>query len=177
MIRLGEKQWFYWTGSYSYLATWPFWVPQASESTGKEGGYCADWDDGSWCPRGKVAFYSTMEVRKNMSGPHRSMKASVSIVICCCSVTKLCPTLWDPMACSTPVFPILHCLPELAQTHVRWVSDAIQPSHPLLSASSPALNLSQNQGLFQWVSSLHQVAKVLELQHQSFQWIFRIYFF
>ena len=65
--------------------------------------------------------------------------------------------------------------PECTLTHVHWVSGAIQPSHPLSSPSPPALNLSQNQGLFQGVSSLHQVAKVLEfhLQHQSFQWIFR----
>ena len=67
---------------------------------------------------------------------------------------------------------------ELAQTHVHWVSDAIQPSHPLSSPSPPAFNLSQYQGLFKWVGSLHQVAKELEfqLQHQSFQWIFRTYF-
>ena len=72
-------------------------------------------------------------------------------------------------------FPVHHQLPELTQTHVHWVSDAIQPSHPLSSPSPPALNLSQHQGLFQWVDSLHQVAKVLEfqLQYQSFQWIFR----
>ena len=88
---------------------------------------------------------------------------------------QLCPTLWDPMDCSTPVFPVHHQLPELAQTHVHWVGDAIQPSHPLLPPSPPALNLSQHQGLFQWVGSSHQVAKVLELQlqRQSFQWIFR----
>ena len=73
------------------------------------------------------------------------------------------------MDSSTPVFPILHQPPELAQTHVRQVGDAIQPSHPLSSSSLPAFNLSQHQGLFQGVSSLHQVAKVLELQHQSFQ--------
>ena len=66
--------------------------------------------------------------------------------------------------------------PEFAQTHVHWVSDAIQPFHPLSPPSPPALNLSQHQGLFQWVGSSHQVAKVLELQlqHQSFQWIFRV---
>ena len=83
--------------------------------------------------------------------------------------------LWDPMDCSTPGFPVHHQLPELVQTHVHWVGDAIQQSHPLLSSSSPAFNISQHQGLFQWVSSSHQVAKVLELQlqHQSFQWIFR----
>ena len=73
---------------------------------------------------------------------------------------------------STPGLPVHHQLPESTQTHVHWVGDAIQPPHPLSSPSPPALNLSQHQGLFQWVSSLHQVAKVLEfqLQHQSFQW-------
>ena len=88
---------------------------------------------------------------------------------CCCSVTKSCLTL-HPQNCSTPGFPALHYLPEFAQTHVHWVGDAIQPSHPLWSPS-PALNLSQHQGL--WDSSSHQVAKELELQHQSFQWILR----
>ena len=79
------------------------------------------------------------------------------------------------MNCSTPEFPVLHCLPELAQTHVRWLSAAIPPSHPL---SPPALNLSQHQGLSQWVSFSHQVAKVLELQlqPQPFQWIFKVDF-
>ena len=72
------------------------------------------------------------------------------------------------MDSSTPGFPVHYQLPELAQAHVHWVGDAIQPSQPLFSPSLPALNLSQPQGLFQWVSSLHQVAKVLEfqLQHQ-----------
>ena len=74
---------------------------------------------------------------------------------------------------------VLHCLLELIQTHVHWVSDAIQSSHPLSSPSPPAFNLSQHQGLFQWVSSLHQVAKGLELQlqQQFFQWTFRTDFF
>ena len=94
---------------------------------------------------------------------------------CCCSFSQSCLTLCEPMDCSMPGFPVFHYLLEFAQTHVHWVSDAIQPSHPLSSPSPPALNLSQHQGLFQWVSSSHQVAKVLEfqLQHQSFQWIFR----
>ena len=70
------------------------------------------------------------------------------------------------MNCSIPGFPVFHHLPEFAQTHVHWLSDAIQPSHPLLP-TSPAFNLSQPQGLFQWVGSSHQVAKVLEPQHQS----------
>ena len=99
--------------------------------------------------------------------------------LCCCSVIQSCPTLCDPMDSSTPGFPVLHHLPEFAQTNIHWVSiDAIQPSHPLSPSSHPAFTLSQHQGLFQWISSLHQVAKVLEfqLQHQSFQWIFRVDF-
>ena len=88
---------------------------------------------------------------------------------CCCSVAQSCPTLCDPMDCSTPGFPVHHHRLELAQTHVHRVSDAIQPSHPLSSPSPPAFDLSQHQGLFQRVSSSYQVAKVLELQHQSFQ--------
>ena len=95
------------------------------------------------------------------------------------SVAQSHPSLCDPMDCSTPCFPIRHQLPELAQTHVHQVGDAIQPSHPLSSPSPPDFNLSQHQGLFKWVSSLYQVAKVLELQlqHQSFQWISRTDFF
>ena len=92
-------------------------------------------------------------------------------IICrCCSVTKSCLNLCDLMNCSIPGFLVLHYLPAFAQTHVHWVSDAIQPFYPLSPLSPPALNLSQHQGLFQWVGSLHQVAKVLELQlqHQSF---------
>ena len=74
---------------------------------------------------------------------------------------------------SMPGFPVCHQHPELAQTHVHWVGDAIQPSHSWLPPSPPAFNLSQHQGLFKWVNSSHQVAKVLEFQRQSFQWIFR----
>ena len=84
------------------------------------------------------------------------------------SVTQLCLTLCNPMNCITPGFPIQHQILEFTQTHVHWVSDAIQPSLPLSSPFPPALNPSQHQGLFKWVSSSHQVAKVLEfqLQHQ-----------
>ena len=91
------------------------------------------------------------------------------------SVAQSSLTLCDPMNCSTPGFPVHHQLLELPQTHVHRVSDAIQPSHPLSSLSPPVFNLSQHQGLFQWVGSSHQVAIVLELQlqHQSLQWIFR----
>ena len=86
------------------------------------------------------------------------------------SVSQLCPTLCDPMNRSTPGLPAHHQLPEFTQTHVHRVSDAIQPSHLLSPPSSSAFNLSQHQGLFQWVVSSYQVAKVLELQlqHQSF---------
>ena len=80
------------------------------------------------------------------------------------SVTQSCPTLCDPMNCSTPGLPVHHQLPEFTQTHVHRVSDAIQPSHPLSSPSPPAPNPSQHQSLFQWFNSLHEVAKVLEFQ-------------
>ena len=87
------------------------------------------------------------------------------------TVAQSCPTLFDPMDCSTPGFPVHHQLLKFTQSHVHWVGDAIQPSHPLLSPSPPAFNLSQHQGLFKLVSYSHQVTKVLEfqLQHQSFQ--------
>ena len=105
----------------------------------------------------------------------------IDIDICMCiymyciyqfsSVAQLCPTFLRLHRCSMPGFAVNHQLLELAQTHVHWVGDAIQPSHP----SPPAFNLSQHGGLFQWISSLHQVANVLELQlqNQFFQWIFR----
>ena len=88
------------------------------------------------------------------------------------SIAQSCLTLCNPMNRSTPGLPVHHQLPEFTQTHVHRVSDAIQPSHSLSSPSPPTFNLSQHQGLFNWISSSHQVAKVLEfqLQHQSFQW-------
>ena len=79
-------------------------------------------------------------------------------------VVQSCPTLCDPMNHSMPGLPVHHQLPEFTQTHVHWVGDAIQPSHPLSSPSPPAPNSSQHQSLFQWVNSLHEVAKVLEFQ-------------
>ena len=92
------------------------------------------------------------------------------------SVAQSCPNLCDLMDCSMPIYLLVHHqLPEFTQTHIHWVGDAIQSSHPLSSPSPPTFNLSQHQGLFKWVSSSHQVAKILvfQLQHQSFQWIFR----
>ena len=119
------------------------------------------------------AHLFTKYLSTTSSGP----RLSLQMVIPCLqfsSVTQSCPTLCKPMDWSTLGLPVHHQLPEFTQTHVHWVGDAIQPSYPL-SSPSPTFNLSQHQGVFKWVSSLHQVAKVLEfqLQHQSFQWIFR----
>ena len=138
-----------------------------------------------WCL--KTVFYSDFPkdvIKPGLPFPsevkpvvlHKKFLWTCKIANLCitCSVTQLCPVLCD-LICSTSGFLVLHHLPELAQTH--RVSDAIQPSHPLLPPSPPAFSLSQQQGLFQWVSSSHQVAKGLELRrHQSFQWIFRVGF-
>ena len=80
------------------------------------------------------------------------------------SVTQSCPTLCDYMNCSTPGLPVYHQLLEFNQTHVHWINDAIQPSHPLLSPFPPASNPPQHQSLVQWVNTSHEVAKVLEFQ-------------
>ena len=98
---------------------------------------------------------------------------------CCYPVAQSCLTLCDSMDCSTQGFPVLHYLLEFAYINAHWVSDAIQPSHPLPPTLVPALNLSQHQGVLKWIGSSHQLVKVLELQlqHQSFQWIFRVDFF
>ena len=94
------------------------------------------------------------------------------------SVAQSCPSVCNPKDCSTPGLPVHHHLLEFTQIHVHWVGDAIQSSHPLSSPSPPTFNLSQHQGLYQWISSSHEVAKVLEFQfqHQSFQWTpFRVF--
>ena len=93
------------------------------------------------------------------------------------SITQSCLTLCDPMDCSTPGLPVHHQLPEITQAHVCWVSDPIQPSHPLSSPSPPAFNLSQHQSLFKWVTSSSGQVLEFQLQHQSFQWVFRTDFF
>ena len=107
--------------------------------------------------------------------PWYKWKLNMNLWVQFSSGAQSCPTLCDPTDCSTPGFPVRYQLPEVAQTHIHWVGDATQPSHPLSSPSPPALSLSQHQGRFQWVSSSHQVVKVLEfqLQHLSFQWTFR----
>ena len=107
-----------------------------------------------------------------------SIYLPIFFVLDCFSVAKSCPTLCSPVDCSTPGFPVLHYSLSL------WVCSNVCPlswwCHQIISSSyaptPPALNLSQYQGLFQGVGSLHQVPKVLELQHESFQWIFRVYF-
>ena len=101
--------------------------------------------------------------------------SNIHLRLCSIQLSLSRVRLCDSMDCSTPGLPVHHQFPELAQTHVHRVGDAIQTPHPLWSPYSPAFNLSQHQGLFQWVSSSHQVAKVLELQLQlqSFQWRFR----
>ena len=116
-------------------------------------------------PGGKDSLFSSVF-------PERRTVCTVgSISVQFSSVTQSCLTLCDPMDCSTPGLPIHHQLPELVQTHGHRLGDAIQPSHPLSSPSPPAFSLFQHQGLFQWVSSLYQVAKILEFQlHQSFRW-------
>ena len=99
------------------------------------------------------------------------------ISYCCCSVTQSCPALCNPMDCSTAGFPVFHYLPEFAQTHIHWVSDAIQPFCPL-SLPLPVPSIFPGIKIFsQWVCSFNQVTKVLEFQHQSFQWTLRIDFF
>ena len=141
--------------------------------------HCTGWRDqdhsqGKEMQKGKIVVWggltnscekqrSERQRRKGKIYPFESVQFS--------SVTQSCLTLCDPMNCSTPGLPVHNQFPKSTQTHVHRVGDAIQPSHPL-SSPSPALNLSQHQGLFKWVSSSHQVAKVLEfqLQHQSFQW-------
>ena len=119
-------------------------------------------DRGAW----RAAVLGTTQSRtwvKQLQSISQSVSQSV----------QLCPTLCDPMNHSTPGLPVHHQLPEFTQIHAHWVGDTIQPSHPLSSPFPPAPNPSQHQGLFQWVNSSHEVAKVLEfqLQHQSFQWI------
>ena len=115
----------------------------------------------SWLPT--FAFQSPIMKRTSFLGvssktSYRSPSDQIR------SVAQSCPNLCDPMNLSMPGLPVHHQLLEFNQTHIHWVSDAIQPSHPLSSPSPPAPNPSQHQSLFQWVNSLHEVAKVLEFQ-------------
>ena len=107
-----------------------------------------------------------MQIRELESYERKMCASLLTCLVQFSSVAQLCPNLWDPIDCSIPGFPILYQLVELAQTHVHPVGNVNKPSHPLSSLSPPAFNISQHQGLLQWVSSSHQVAKVLELQLQ-----------
>ena len=100
--------------------------------------------------------------------PGRHFYTFNSVQFSCSVMSDIC----NPMDCSMPGLPVHHQLPEFTQTNVHWVGDSIQTSHPLSSPCPPAFNLSQHQGLFKWVSSLHKVAKVLEFQSQR-QWPLR----
>ena len=160
------------------LRSWKTQGGQKKEKRKKD--TCFHW--GNWDPtsprvpqKRKISLYiENNHQRHNKQRQNKTLIFLLSVQ----SVSLLCPTLCNSTDCSKPGFPVHHQLLELAQTDIHRVGDAIQPSYPLQSPSPPAFNLSQHQGLFQWVTSSHQVAKVLELQlqHQSFQWIFRINF-
>ena len=115
----------------------------------------------------KVSFHSSPKERQCQrvwTAAQLRLSHMLSSSVQFSSVAQSCPTLCDPMNRSTPGFPVHHQLPEFTQTHVHWVGDAIQPSHPLSSPSPPVPNASQHQYVFQWVTSSHEVAKVLEFQ-------------
>ena len=143
---------------------------------------------GNLSPTHTNNLYSTISENKQSNKKIRHLHARFSKegIDMAIKHIKMCSISWvlqfscsvmsdslQPQGLQHASFPVHHQLPELTQTHVHWIGNAIQPSHPLSSASPPAFNLSQHQGLFQGVSSSHQVAKVLEFQLQSFQWIFR----
>ena len=135
--------------------------------------------DKTWATErnGKPLQYSWLEnpINSMKRQKDKTLKDELPRSVQFSSVAQSWLTLCGPMDCSRPVLPVNHQLPVLTQTHVHWVSDAIQWSHPLSSSSPPTFNFSQQWGLFQWVSSSHQVGKILELelQYQFFQWTLR----
>ena len=159
------------------------WASNFSDSAVEPDAFVSNWEDHmgwKYCPNwilfwgryGNEVQHSDVTWKLVEKSSYLPEHTSICYISQFSSVSQLSPTLRYPMDCSTPGLPV-HChLPEFTQMHVHWVSDAIQPSHPL-SSPSPAFNFSQHQGLFRWVSSSLQVAKILEFQHQSFQWIFR----
>ena len=130
------------------------------------------------CPFLHCCREKSFDFRLYRSSSSFPLKVLLPKVVQFSLVAQSCPTFFDPMNRSTPGLPVHHQLQKFTQTHMHWAGDAIQPSHPRSSPFPPAPNPSQRQSLFQWVSSSHEVAKVLEflLQHQSFQWIFRTVF-
>ena len=138
-------------------------------------------------PWGDMILDGVTAKSKTKSNPSPVQKRVVFIVVeslspkascfwCCCWVAKLCPTLWDSKDCSPPGSSVLHYLPEVAQVHLHWIVGAYLTISSSVASFSFCPQSPQHQSHFQWVSSSHQVAKVLELQHQSFQWIFRVNF-
>ena len=123
-----------------------------------------------WCIKADLVFFSQnlLDSKRDRHSSTIFKKSSYRVVSAIGdqirSVAQSCPTLCNSMNCCTPGLPVHHQLPEFTQTHVHWVSDAIQPTHPLSSPSPPAPSPSQHQGLFQWINSSHEVAKVLEFQ-------------
>ena len=140
---------------------------------------CLDYVGNWWCGVTKLCLTLvtlwTIAHQASMSVEFSRQVYWSGLLLFSCSV--VCDSL-QPQGLQHARLPCPLPLLELAQTHVHWISDAVQPAHPLSSPSPPDLDVSQHQGLFKWVSFSHQVAKVLDLQrqHQSFQWIFRIYF-
>ena len=157
-----HRVWAHWNHSFHmylrYLGpvscSFPPWVPSGHTV---EGSWSAWWLDGCsiFCLLIRQATFSSTQLRTSLS-QFSSVQFS--------SVAQSCPTLCNPMNSSTPGLPVHHQLPEFTQTHIHWVSDAIQSSHPLSSPSPPAPNPSQHQGRFQWVNSSQEVAKILEFQ-------------
>ena len=125
---------------------------------------CMNWE----LPYIQAGFRKGSRTRDQIANIHwiiqkaREFQKNISVQFS--SVAQSCPTLCDPMNRSTPGLPVHHQLPEFTQTHIHWVSDAIQPSHPLSPPSPPAPNPAQHQSLFQWVNASHEVTKVLEFQ-------------
>ena len=147
------------------------WPPAAkNQLIGKDPDAGKDWrqEEKGMIEYEMVGWHHWLNVHESEQCPEDSEKQES---LACCSlqfssVAQSCPTLCDRRNCSTPGFPFHHKLLRVSQTHVHQVSDVIQPSYPLSSPSPPAFSPSQHQGLFQWISSSHQVAKVLKLQHQ-----------
>ena len=144
----GKFTMFLYTSSHDFCGPWAFltsWVPSSRKTL--TAAFC--FSVVSQCSRTEDEGGNSRMVKcihfRTRWGPDQHL---VRLPCCCCSVAESCPALCDPMDCSMPGFPVRHHLQELAQTHVHWVSDAIQPSCPLSSALPPAFNVSQHQGLF-----------------------------
>ena len=130
----------------------------------------------SWADRSLASFWSHLPLETISNVSFCGLIEHAAIIVLLLFSFSVVSNSLRPHGLQTTSFPVLRYFPEFTQTHVHWIGNAIQPSHPLLSPSAPAFSLSQHQGLFQWVGSSHQLAKVLDLQlqHQPFQWIFRV---